>query len=160
MPYIKKKYRKNLKAVIKDIVKEMDDFDDDEIEGVLNFVLTTITNRAMKPEGGWRYYAINRTIGVLEAVKAEFIRRVAGPYEEDAVDINGDIDVYQEFDIERADACMRRWEERKNESRKAERAEMKRIRKVEEEAEDALREARERSEKKHCQCQCNPSRDT
>ena len=131
----------------------MEDFDDDEIEGALNFVLTTIANRVMKPESGWRYYAINRTIGVLEAVKAEFLRRVAGPYEEDAVDINGDIDVYQEFDVERADACMRRWSERQSETRKSERSELKRIRKIEEESEQALKEARERCNKGSCRCQ-------
>ena len=112
MPYIKKKYRKNLNPIIKQIVEATDDFSDDEIEGVLNYILTTITNRVMKPKGGWRYYAINRTFGVLEAVKTEFARRVAGAYEDNAILVNGDIEVYDEFDMEREAIWISRCQEK------------------------------------------------
>jgi len=154
MPYIKKKYRKQLKDSIREIVNDLESFSEDEIEGVLNYVLTTITNRVMKPEGGWRYYAINRTLGVLTAVKAEYERRVAGPYETDAIDVNGDIDVYQKFDMERSETLMRRFGERRKESEKAIRhlhdraAETEEVNKVVQKCGSG------------CQCKGNVSRDT
>jgi len=42
-----------------------------------------------------RYFTIARVTGVLQNVSQEFYRRMAGPYEDDAIQKNGDIPEYE-----------------------------------------------------------------
>lgn len=42
-----------------------------------------------------RYADINTIIGVLECVKLELYRRIAGPYEDAAMKRNGDVEPYE-----------------------------------------------------------------
>lgn len=81
MPYIPEKDRIRLTRVGRDIATK---------PGELNYV---ITNEIMHYIGakGVSYTTINDVIGALEAAKLEFYRRVAVPYEEDKIRVNGDI---------------------------------------------------------------------
>jgi hypothetical protein len=65
----------------------------------MNYTISTLLSKRMKPESGWRYKWINRALGVLEAVKFEFYRRIATEYENRCIKSNGDIKVYEEFSI-------------------------------------------------------------
>jgi hypothetical protein len=97
MPYIVDSMRIKLEPTLGALVAQLKDFDDEDIEGVMNYTITEILNRRMKPETGWRYKWINRAIGVLEAVKFEFYRRLVANYEQNAINLNGDIGVYSNF---------------------------------------------------------------
>lgn len=94
MPYIVKDMREKVEPAIKCLI-EMADFTDDEIEGVMNYVITTLLNKAMKREAKWRYKWINRVVGVLECAKLEFYRRIAAEREDNAIASNGEIEVYE-----------------------------------------------------------------
>lgn len=98
MPYInqelkRRSYKKDqplstsLFYIIRTIKEE---YTEDEIEGVLNYCISRLINETLGKDG-WRYKKINRAIGVLECAKQEFYRRVAIPYEDKAIDKNGDI---------------------------------------------------------------------
>lgn len=96
MPYIKAKDRKRLDKKIAKLVSKLKEFDPEELEGALNYTITSVINDAMKPVEGWRYKWINRAMGVLDCVKFEFYRRLASPYEDKAVAKNGDMPCYFE----------------------------------------------------------------
>jgi len=95
MPYIKSEDRKLIDDEIDDLVGQLMSFNENEIEGILNYVITQIINKTMLSYGKWRYYKINRVMGILECVKQEFYRRLAGPYENKAIEKNGDLRYYE-----------------------------------------------------------------
>ena len=99
MPYIKQEQRDLIDDDIANLVESISDFTDDEKEGVLNYTITSLLNAMPgKNKAGdreWRYKFINRVVGVLECVKLEFYRRLAGPYEDVAIEKNGDIKIYE-----------------------------------------------------------------
>ena len=97
MPYIIKDQRDKLRHSIDLLVSQLETFDDEDIEGAMNYTITTLLCKRMKPPLGWKYKWINRTLGVLEAVKLEFARRVIGRYEDDCINRNSDIDVYSDI---------------------------------------------------------------
>lgn len=97
MPYIKDELRSRVDEQVIALVESLQDqsLDESEIEGVLNYTITSLLD-GIKPFGrGWRYKYINRAIGVLECVKMEFYRRLVGPYEDVAKQKNGDINIYK-----------------------------------------------------------------
>jgi hypothetical protein len=105
MPYIKETDRKHLDELIKSLVFQLrhmdlpESFNCNDIkvrshEGDLNYVITKLLTETLG-QGGWRYKKINEAIGVLECVKLEFYRRLAAPYEANAVVKNGDIGEYE-----------------------------------------------------------------
>jgi len=100
MPYIKQELRDTVDEDIKVLSDEIScHCNDDEIEGILNYIITSLLDSVMKNDyenKKWRYKYINRVIGVLECVKLEFYRRLAAPYEDKAKEKNGDIEVYKE----------------------------------------------------------------
>ena len=79
MPYIKQEERNGLECV-KDI----------KTPGQLNFYITEALNAYMQSRG-LTYKAINDVLGALEGAKLEFYRRVAVPYENTKMVINGDV---------------------------------------------------------------------
>ncbi len=93
MPYIKKESRKRLDEKIDVLIRQIGCSNEDEIEGVLNYCITRIC--CVMGDNGWRYKYINRILGVLEAVKMEFYSRVATIYEDQCVEINGDLKEYE-----------------------------------------------------------------
>jgi hypothetical protein len=90
MPYIRKEDR---------IPQHPDGFtvrgDDDcsfkaENAGELNYAVTFVVNDYLARKK-LDYAAINEAIGVLECAKLELYRRVAVPYEDNKIRINGDV---------------------------------------------------------------------
>ena len=94
MPYINKKNRKRLDPLIYDIVDEINTSGADI--GALNYVITKMCNDFVI-DGKPRYFKVNEVLGVLEAVKLEFYRRLGGPYEDGAIEKNGDIECYNDI---------------------------------------------------------------
>jgi hypothetical protein len=58
--------------------------------GDLNYFFTAVVNEYMKCKG-LNYQAINDVVGALEGAKAEFQRRVVGPFEDRKLQLNGDV---------------------------------------------------------------------
>lgn len=57
--------------------------------GELNFQVTVLVDTYLA--GHLDYQAINDVIGVLECAKLELYRRIASPYEDQKIDLNGDV---------------------------------------------------------------------
>lgn len=58
--------------------------------GELNYVITQLC-RLHLSHHGTKYDTINEVIGVLECAKQEFYRRLAAPYEDTKIQLNGDV---------------------------------------------------------------------
>lgn len=58
--------------------------------GELNFAFTMLLTRYANDKG-LSYQTINDIIGALEGAKAEFQRRIVGPYEDKKIKENGDL---------------------------------------------------------------------
>lgn len=100
MPYIKTEIRKEIDTSIDNLINNIKcsytlESYEDNIEGVANYTISRLISGLMKPESGWRYIWINRVIGTLQCVALEFYRRLAGPYEDKAIDKNGDLEEYK-----------------------------------------------------------------
>ena len=59
--------------------------------GELNYVITVIIKDYVEQKSPPSYADLNEVLGVLEAVKQEFYRRVVAPYEEMKKAKNGDV---------------------------------------------------------------------
>ena len=97
MPYISKEQRELVDPYLATLVSVIGErFDDDEKEGVLNYTITSLLGSLARKNNKttWRYRYINRAAGVLTCVLQEFYRRLAGPYEDEAIEKNGDIGIY------------------------------------------------------------------
>lgn len=76
MPYIKKEDRHNLTAPSN--------------VGELNYAMSVLAISYVENKG-LNYQTINDIIGAFDCAKSEFYRRVAIPYEDEKININGDI---------------------------------------------------------------------
>jgi hypothetical protein len=76
-PYIKQENREKWTNIINDILNELLKLPENEIEGELNYVITSILKKCYKP----KYFNYNRLIGLLECIKQEMYRKVIGEYE-------------------------------------------------------------------------------
>lgn len=97
MPYITKENRAKVDAAIEalaDLISET--AHDDDLEGIVNYTITELCCQTMVGDTP-RYKKINAVLGILEAVKQEFYRRMGGPYEDLAAQKNGDITSYEDF---------------------------------------------------------------
>lgn len=96
MPYIDPKQREKILPSLDSLSRTLADFGEDEIDGVLNYVISTLVARGINPMAGdWKYAKLARAVAALECAKLEFYRRIAGPKEDKAKDNNGDIDAYK-----------------------------------------------------------------
>ena len=77
MPYINPALRDLIDKQIDDLIKRLEHFNTDSIDGVLNYVITRLLKSLYAP----RYFNYNRAIGLLECIKQEFYRCVVAPYE-------------------------------------------------------------------------------
>lgn len=87
MPYIKREKRPLFKAEIESLVKKLENQPLMEQDGDLNYIVTSILKLVYKP----RYFNYNRALGVIEAIKQEYYRRVVAPYEDKKIMENGDV---------------------------------------------------------------------
>ena len=98
MPYIHQDVRDCLDPFINELQAELGDH-----EGDLNYAITRLVTAYFKKEP--RYQTIARITGVLDNVKAEFYRRIAGPYEDRALDRNGDVPEFEAITSETPYLC-------------------------------------------------------
>lgn len=87
MPYIPQSYRKELEDSLAGVPAD---------PGGLNYVITKLIDTWLFAMGNNKpsrlsYKNINTAIGVLECVKLELYRRVAGPYEDKKKEENGEV---------------------------------------------------------------------
>jgi hypothetical protein len=87
MPYIKAEKRELYDSSIEQLVKILEKQPLMEVDGDLNYIVTSICKKLYAP----KYFNYNRAIGVLEAIKQEFYRRVVAPYEDTKIVENGDV---------------------------------------------------------------------
>ncbi len=96
MPYIKEKDRVSLKYALIEIIDGVNQLDIEDREGVLNYTISRIVASCMKPDTGWRYTSLAKAHAVFIQAADEFSRRLIGPYEDAAIEKNGDIKEYRE----------------------------------------------------------------
>lgn len=87
MPYIKQERRLNYDNLIKDLSVQLRVYNLDE--GDINYVVSSLFKKLFEAEKS--YKTINKLMGVLSCVQAEFYRRLAVPYENTKISENGDI---------------------------------------------------------------------
>ncbi|MGD2200843.1 MAG: hypothetical protein PVJ38_04315 [Candidatus Bathyarchaeota archaeon] len=87
MPYIKMEDRPKYEESLNELIETLKEQSVDHIDGELNYIIT----RILKEVYPLRYFNLNRAIGVLECCKLEFYRRVAAPYEDTKIELNGDV---------------------------------------------------------------------
>ncbi len=92
MPYIAQDRRAKFDQLIDALNFRLEDLGREE--GDFNYVVSRLCGLWFKSEP--RYHSIARITGVLENVKQEFYRRVAGGYEDKAIKKNGDLEEYKE----------------------------------------------------------------
>ena len=80
MPYITKARKSEIDGIQEDFPKTC---------GELNYVLTTTIKDYLGPYPD--YHAFNSAIGALECCKLELYRRMIAPYEDKAIERNGDV---------------------------------------------------------------------
>lgn len=94
MPYVDKHIRRQVKAPLEDLINYVHAQEPTKQDGTLNYIISELVSRSIKPSSGWRYHLIHRAYGVFMAAGAEFYRRIAAPYEDQAIENNGDIIAY------------------------------------------------------------------
>jgi hypothetical protein len=87
VPYITQEKRPLYRKEIEALVKKLEEQPVNEQDGDVNYIVTSILKLLYKP----RYFNYNRAIGVLEAIKQEYYRRVVAPYEDTKIKDNGDV---------------------------------------------------------------------
>jgi hypothetical protein len=85
MPYIKPENRERFDGLLAGVSETLP-----ADAGELNFLLSSICELYLKAKGK-KYQNLNEVVGVLECAKLEFYRRVAAPYENEKISVNGDV---------------------------------------------------------------------
>lgn len=83
MPYIKNEDRLYSDVTLGDYRAARD-------PGTLNYQITSLI-KDYWDDVGHKYQTINDIVGALEGAKLEFYRRVATPYEDTKIQLNGDV---------------------------------------------------------------------
>jgi len=89
MPYITQKDREKYDEQINDIVETLPNGNDNMV-GELNYVISSIMKRYMDTHGE-KYARYNALFGALNCAGREFYIRFVRPYEDKAIEKNGDI---------------------------------------------------------------------
>jgi hypothetical protein len=87
MPYIKAEARPDLDRRMEALIAHIRTLPVEEQDGALNYTVS----RMIMSIYPLRYFHINRVMGVLECIKQEFYRVVAGPYEDEKIKENGPV---------------------------------------------------------------------
>ena len=88
MPYIKQDIREYFNKIQLDKVTDLGLYCRNS--GELNYIITSILKGYLS-RSTKSYSVLNEIIGVIECVKLEFSRRIVSPYEDEAIDRNGDV---------------------------------------------------------------------
>lgn len=84
MPYVDKATRLDLKDKFVDNGRSIQN------AGELNYFITKVVDEYIISHGK-NYQILNEVIGVLECAKLELYRRVVSPYEDEKIQLNGDV---------------------------------------------------------------------
>lgn len=101
MPYVKPEYRSALDPAIHDLAERIADLcrrmpDETAFAGLLNYACTSIAMQVVEARfGRIRYGTIATVTGVFKNIADEFYRRVAAPYEDRQIEVNGDVPSYE-----------------------------------------------------------------
>ena len=99
MPYIDSSLRNVLDSKLNDLIDEIESVCSlENREGIVNYCISTIVARSLKPQTGWRYKYLNRAHGTFLAAAQEFYRRLIAPYEDKCVEKYGDLNEYLDND--------------------------------------------------------------
>lgn len=94
MPYVNKVIRRQTRAPLETLIAYVREQPPETQAGTLNYLVSELVGRGVKPKTGWRYNSLHLAYGVFAAAGAEFYRRLLSPYEDRAIDNNGDITAY------------------------------------------------------------------
>lgn len=95
MPYVTPEIREPFRNHIDELIVAVSELSDKQRDGALNYVISELVTKSMRPNIGWDYYSIHRAHGVFQDAASEFYRRVAGPYEDQCIERNGDLYGYK-----------------------------------------------------------------
>jgi hypothetical protein len=101
MPYVKPEYRTALDPAIRDLAERIADLcrrmpDETAFAGLLNYACTSVAMQVVEARfGRIRYGTIATVTGVFKNIADEFYRRVAAPYEDRQIEVNGDVPAYE-----------------------------------------------------------------
>ena len=88
MPYILQYKRECVDDQIDSLARAIESASSDAgRDGVLNYSISRLIDKLYDR----RYAEMNEAMGVLECVKQEFYRRIAGPYEDQKAILNGEV---------------------------------------------------------------------
>tara|TARA_R100001509_G_scaffold152509_1_gene112786 strand:+ start:1059 stop:1337 length:279 start_codon:yes stop_codon:yes gene_type:complete len=88
VPYITKDSREVLDYAILELAARINH--GDGFAGKLNYAISKLFNYSLKDKG-LNYANINEMVGALECIKLELYRRIASPYEDKKIELNGDV---------------------------------------------------------------------
>lgn len=100
MPYIAEDRRTKLDGPVSQLITALRELGWNE--GDLNYTVSRLVGAAFEDE--MRYHTVARVTGVLSNVASEFERRLVGPYEDTAIEKNGDVPEYARIRARLADA--------------------------------------------------------
>ena len=92
MPYIKKEDRKKWENIIREIVDLLKKTPADKVDGELNYFITSIILNTYEK----KYFNYNRAMGMLECCKQELYRHIVGPYEDEKIVENSEVEIINE----------------------------------------------------------------
>ena len=91
MPYINQESRKKYEYGINYLISELNQVDDNDLKGHLNYIISVLIKRQIDVRGLKYFRAQDLIGGVLSCAQMELYRRFLAPYEDGAKDKNGDI---------------------------------------------------------------------
>jgi hypothetical protein len=106
MPYISPQHRQTLNPLIDQLARQIADeagsLDyDGAFAGLLNYTCTRLALKVVRQQfGPMRYWLIAILTGTFKNIADEFYRRIAMPYENRQMEKSGDVDLFQEYDLE------------------------------------------------------------
>jgi hypothetical protein len=89
MPYILKKDREKWQKIIAEVTELLKNVPKDNVDGELNYFITSILLNNYEK----KYFNYNRAIGMLECCKQEMYRNIVGPYEDEKIKENGEVEL-------------------------------------------------------------------
>ena len=103
MPYVKSDFRETLDPAIRELARRVVEIartmpEETAFAGLLNYACTSLAMHVVEGRfGRIRYGTIATVTGVFKNVADEFYRRVAAPYEDRQIGVNGDVELYEEY---------------------------------------------------------------
>ena len=96
MPYIRREQRSAVDDILDNLVQEVL-YKEPALKlrkGFLNYIVTRIVLKTMRPDMGWSYTSISDAISVLRDAATEMERRLMAKREDYAIKENGDMPEY------------------------------------------------------------------